>query len=147
MTSPKKIVKLNSLRADITKEREGDWQKSPELGEGVELLVRSTNYPPYQLARDQASAWLTKTYPNAALPVDDDNFEPVPTDILARVNGEVYAEHLLLGWKGFDVDYTPGLALECLCAEEHRQLRNGVVLAATRVGRQEVEFVETTAKN
>lgn len=137
MTSPKKLVKLSSLKSVLQKEREGEWIKAPEIGEGVEFLVRSTNYPAYMIARDDASARLNKKYAT----------DPVPPEVLAKENGEIVAEHLLLGWKGLDEDYDPELAFEVLCDEAHRAIRTGVIMAATKVGRQEVEFVEAGAKN
>jgi hypothetical protein len=143
----KKLVKLNSLKTNLTAEREGDWIKAPELGEGVRFRVRSTNYPAYTVARDQASQRLAMKFPNSQLDVLHDDYAPVPASVIAEANGEIVAEHLLLGWEGFDIPYTPGDALEVLCDEAHRAVRMSVTLAATKVGRQEVEFVEGAAKN
>lgn len=147
MTTSQKKLKLDSLRSDTKKEREGDWQKASDIGDGVEFLVRSTNYPPYVLARDAASARMSKKYPNSSLPADDENYEQIPEAVIAEANGRNIAEHLLLDWRGLDIDYSPDLAMETLCDEEHRRLRMSVLIAATKVGRQEVEFIETTAKN
>ncbi|WBU27590.1 hypothetical protein OOZ54_12885 [Rhodopseudomonas palustris] len=142
-----KPVILNSLKSDIDKEREGDWQESPEIGPGVAFKVRSTNYPAYAVARDAASARLARKYPNASLAADHNDYEPVPEEIMAEVNGELIAEHLLLEWRGLDIPYSPDAALSALTDIAFRALRSAVTMAATRVGRYEVKFVEDTEKN
>ncbi|NEV75465.1 hypothetical protein DYI24_00015 [Rhodopseudomonas sp. BR0C11] len=142
-----KPVILNSLKSDIDKEREGDWQESTEIGPGVAFKVRSTNYPAYAVARDAASARLTRKYPNASLSADHDDYQPIPEEVLAEVNGEIIAQHLLLDWRGLDIPYSPDAALSALTDVTFRVLRSAVMLAATRVGRYEVKFVEDTSKN
>jgi hypothetical protein len=135
-TSPKKVV-LASLKSDLQKEREGDWIPAPSIGPDVKLLVRSTNYPPFTIARDEVNQKIAKKYDG----------ERVPDDVLAQANGELFAEHLLLGWQGLDQEYEPDLAAAVLTDEAHRVMRNAVLLAATKVGQSEVKFVENTAKN
>jgi hypothetical protein len=139
MTTPKTTakIKLSSLKANLDKEREGDWIPAPEIGDGVAFLVRSTNYPAYVTARDEASAKLTKKY----------GTERVPDEVMAKANGEIIADHLLLGWRALDEEYDADLARDVLCDEAHRTVRTGVLMAATKVGREEVQFVEDGAKN
>lgn len=132
-----KAAKLSSLKSDLQKEREGDWISAQDIGADVKFMVRSTNYPPYVIARDEALQSLAKKYDG----------ERIPDDVIAKANGELLAEHLLLGWKGLDEEFSSDLAMEVLTDEAHRAMRNGVLMAATKVGRQEVEFVETAAKN
>ncbi|TGT72907.1 hypothetical protein EN802_13590 [bacterium M00.F.Ca.ET.159.01.1.1] len=143
-------VKIASLAADLKKEREGDWidvkdwpglnpEKPLEITPlpGLAFNVRSTNYPPYATARQNALEKLKQDYP-------DGN---IPSEVTAKIEGELSIEHLLIGWKGLDVDYTPEFAQVVMVAEEHRTLRQMVGWCAGRVGKRQVEFVEAAAKN
>jgi hypothetical protein len=56
-------------------------------------------------------------------------------------------EHLLLGWRGLDVEFTEDVAKEILTDESYRRVRNSVYLAATKVGQRDLEFVEAAGKN
>ena len=129
-------VKLVSLKADLAKEQEGGWIPIPELP-GVELLVRSIHYRPFVVARDAASRRMAKRY----------GVEPVPPEEEAQINGALYADHLLLGWKGFDQPHSPELARGLMTDVAYRELRGHVVYAAVQVGRADVEFLEDARKN
>jgi len=129
-------VKLGSLKADLVKEADGEWIDIPDLP-GVALKVRSVNFPAYKTARDLAVQRLARKHGK----------KPIPEKEMAEVSGRLFAEHLLLGWRGFDVDYTPELALEVLTDPAYRELRAHVEWAAAQVGHAEVEFVEDLAKN
>lgn len=135
--TPKKLVKLSSLKSDLKKEQEGDWVPAPDIGPGVAFLVRSTNYDPFRIARDTAMAALAKKYQDT----------PIPGDVLEETRGELFAEHLLLDWRGLDEDFDPDLARETLRDVSHRLIRGAVFIASTKVGVGEIEFVEKTAKN
>ena len=143
-------IKLGSLAADLSKEREGEWIEPKEWPglkpdkpmemtplPGVAFLVRSTNYPAYVTARQAALEDLKKDYP-------DDN---VPSDVAARVEGRLAVEHLLLDWRGFDIAYSADAVKTILAAEEHRVMRSMVYWCAGRVGKRQVEFVKDAAKN
>jgi hypothetical protein len=143
-------IKLSSLAVDLTLEREGEWvevKEWPGLNPvkpyeavavpGLAFLVRSTNFPAYVSARQKALEKLKADYPN-----DD-----VPQAVATRVDGELAVEHLLLGWRGLDVEYSAPAALEAATAEEHRALRSMVFWCAGRVGKKQVEFTESAAKN
>lgn len=143
-------IKLGSLSADLLKEREGDWipvKEWPGLDPekpyeqtplpGLEFLVRSTNYPDYVTARQAALENLKQEYPD----------DKVPPDVQARVEGQLSVEHLLLGWRGLDVDYSPDLVGTILVAEEHRVMRQMIFWCAGRVGKKKVEFVKAASKN
>ena len=133
---PDMTIKLGSVRADLVKEQEGDAIAIPDLP-GVTLRVRSLHYQPFIAARDLASRRLAKKYGDA----------PVPEEEFARVYGALYAEHLLLGWDGFDQPYTPELAAATLTDPAYRDLRSHVAWCSAQVGRQQVEFLETERKN
>ncbi|RUV67020.1 MAG: hypothetical protein EOR26_04940 [Mesorhizobium sp.] len=143
-------IKLASLSADLSKEREGDWipvkewpgldpEKPYEMSPlpGLEFLVRSTNYPDYVTARQGVLEKLKQEYPD----------DKVPADVQARVEGQLSVEHLLLGWKGLDVEYSPDLVGTILVAEEHRVMRQMIFWCAGRVGKKKVEFVQAATKN
>lgn len=143
-------IKLGSLAADLSKEREGEWiepKEWPGLNPdrpleqtqlpGVAFLVRSTNYPPYISARQTALEDLKQDYPD----------DKVPPEVAARIEGQLAVEHLLLGWKGFDIAYSADAVKAILAAEEHRVLRTMIYWCAGRVGKRQVEFVTDAAKN
>lgn len=143
-------IKLASLSADLSKEREGEWiepkewpglnpEKPLEMTPlpGLAFLVRSTNYPDYVVARQDALERLKKDYPD----------DKVPPDEAARIEGQLAVEHLLLGWRGLDIDYAPDAVGIILVAEEHRVMRSMIYWCAGRVGKKKVEFVKAAAKN
>jgi hypothetical protein len=124
-------VKLSSLAADTNKEASGDWIDIPELV-GVALKVRSFNYGPYRIARDLLLQRSARR--NRGKPVDQDENE--------REFGKLYAEHILIDWRGFDVAYDAKVARESLIDPAMRDLRRHVEYAASQVGASEVEFME-----
>jgi hypothetical protein len=143
-------IKLGSLAADLSKEREGEWvepkewpglnpEKPMEMTAlpGVAFHVRSTNYPAYVTARQAVLEDLKKNYPD----------DKVPADVAARIEGQLAVEHLLLGWRGFDIAYSADAVQTILAAEEHRVLRSMIYWCAGRVGKRQVEFVKDAAKN
>lgn len=141
---------LDSLAADLSKERDGEWVEPKEWAglnpekpfemtplPGVGFLVRSTNYPPYVTARQAVLEKLKADYPT-------DN---IPLEVTARMEGELATEHLLLGWRGIDVSFSKEEALARLSAEGHRIFRSMIYWCAGRVGKKQVEFVKVAAKN
>lgn len=130
-------VKLASLRANSEKERAGDWIESTSIP-GVTFMVRSINYPPYTIARDQLLQRLRRKAGSN---------KPLAQDTLTTELGRLYAQHLLLGWKGFDVEYSPETAMEHLTNPEFREMVAAIENAANQVGAAELEFIESTAKN
>lgn len=130
-------VRLASLAS--ADPREGEWvpASDPAL-EGVELRVRPVNYGPFQQALQLATAKLSRKYPGN---------KTVPPEESDRLNGELYAEHLLLDWRGFDEPYSPSLARQYLTAPAMHVLRNEVRFCAAVAARANVEFVETAAGN
>jgi|GEM_PF-1073219 len=131
-------IRLESLRSDGDKETGGDWVAVPELP-GVELKVRSFNYPPYRIARDQLMAKIVRKYKRVKSVERDAEAE--------RGFGELYATHILLDWRGLDIDYTPARALEEMTHPQARVLRAAVEYCANIVGEPDIEFLEDAAKN
>lgn len=138
--APARRVKLTSLKTDLNKEREGDWVPALDIDPSVQYLVRSTNYPPFRIARDAASAKLARKYGDR-----------VPEEEAAEIYGGLAADHLLLDWKGLvddaGADITSDRAREILTNPEYKNIRGSVFAAAMRVGTQEVEFVGEGQKN
>lgn len=129
-------IKLGSLKADLKRESDGDWVKVPDLP-GVELKVRSTNYAPYQVALQAMIRRFRKRYGTDPVPPEEDGAE----------TGKLYATHLLVDWRGFDVPYDAGTAMSALSDPAYRELRSHVGWAASQVGRIEAEFVEEAVGN
>ncbi len=143
-------IKLGSLAADLVKEREGDWiepKEWPGLNPdkpyeqvplpGLAFLTRSINYPPYAAAYQSELEKLRQAYPSGS----------IPADVQAKVEGKLAVEHLLLGWKGLDVAYSPDIVGSVLTAEEHRVVRAMVRWCAGLAGKKKVEFEETASGN
>lgn len=143
-------IKLGSLAADLTKERDGEWiepREWPGLNPdkplemtslpGVAFHVRSTNHPAYVTARQAALEDLKKDYPD----------DKVPAETAARIEGQLAVAHLLVDWRGFDIAYSAETVKAILAAEEHRVLRAMVYWCAGRVGKRRLEFVEAASKN
>src|SRR5690242_11845619 len=89
-------VKLASLKADRQKEREGDWMPAVDIDPSVKWFVRSTNYAPFKIARAAQFAKLDRKYG-----------DKIPDEVMAEISGTLAVEHLLLGWEGLDVEYSP----------------------------------------
>jgi hypothetical protein len=133
MTAP--TVKLSSLRANSALERAGDWIESTSIP-GVSFKVRSINYPPYTVARNMLFQRLRRKYG-----------AKTPEDVMTSELGKLYAEYLLLDWKGLDEPYSADQAMAVLSDPEFRDVVAAVEAAAGEVGQPEIEFVEDTTKN
>lgn len=132
----KTVVKLTSLKADLEKELAGQWMPSLALP-GVEFNVSSLHVPAYVTARDLMTMRLARKYKG----------EPVPSAERTSAIGKLYAKHILHGWRGFDVEYTPETALEVLTNPEYRLVVAEVESCAARLGEPDIEFLRDTEKN
>lgn len=143
-------IKIASLSANLAAERAGEWIEprtwpglDPEEPArlvpvpGLAFKVRSTLYPPFVTARQKLLEKWKRDWPK-----DD-----VPSDVQAAQEGAIYAEHLLLDWRGLDEAFDPDRAASLLRDEANRILRAMVLWCAGRVGRRLAEFVEAEAKN
>lgn len=129
-------VKLGSLKANIELEAKGDWIDYPDWP-GVAFNVSSLNSHAYQVARDLAIQRLNRRYKG----------KPVPPDEQAKVIGQVYCQHILHGWRGFDVAYSAETALETLRDPAFRRIVDAVEWCAGQIGVDDVEFIEEEEKN
>ncbi len=133
----KKVVKLSSTRVDLRREREGEWIASKTF-EGVSYHVRSTNSPDYVSAQQkQMRSLQAKIRDKRELDQDEMHAE----------EANIVVDCILLGWNGFDQDYTADLALEELRNPQSRPLLNDIIECASRVGRNELETIEVDVKN
>ena len=129
-------VRLSSLRADSALERNGDWVDAMSIP-GVAFNVRSINFPRYTVARDLLLQRLRR----------QSGGKPIAQDTLYTELGRLYAEHILLDWRGFDVPYSRETAMQTLTDPEYRDVVMAVETAAGQVGQSQIEFCEDAAKN
>lgn len=129
-------VKLSSLKSDAEIEAKGIWQDAPDIP-GVSFLVSPITLEAYQTARDTELLRLSSEYPNGK----------VPQSVMSAFLGSLAAKHLLHGWKGFDMDYSPVAAHKTLCDPDYKFLVSAVMWCADKVSRPKIEFIEEEAKN
>ena len=144
MTEPpkKKLLKLSSMKVDLDKEREGDWEPAFDIDPAIKWYVRSTNYAPFKSARDAVNIRLSRKHGSS-----------VPEDVQAEEFGKLAVQHLLLGWEGLaeddetEIPYSKEKAQEILTDPAYRLVRGSIYMTASRVGIGEAEFIGTGAKN
>lgn len=129
-------IKLASLKADLEAEAQGEWIDYPEWP-GVAFNVRSLHYPAYATARDLLIQKLTRQNRGVMPPVEK----------LAPEIGKLYCKHILFGWRGLDVEYSPTVALETMSDPAFRKVAEAVEWCAGRVAQRDIEFVEKQAGN
>lgn len=129
-------IKLESIKADLKRENEGDWVDIPDLP-GVRLRVRSHNYGPYKIALSKSLQRLVRRHGR----------EQIPDDVALMAGGSVYADHILLDWEGFDEPYTPETARAVLMNPAYRELQAHVRYAAAEIAKIEAQFVEDASGN
>lgn len=132
-----------SKKADLN---EGHWiDDIPEM-EGVELLVRSTNYKPFKIATAGIARKSGKKMRTDAGLV---NFH--------ITSGKALAEHILLGWRGDvkengkELKFDPKRALAILTADDDHGIgdiwRRGVEWAGDQVAERIAETAKEAAGN
>ena len=129
-------VKLSSVKADIAAEMEGETLPST-IYPGVKYTLRSYFLPDFETARDLELQKLAKIHGDKL----------VPRETMTSLFGELYAAHLLVSWSGFDVGYSPEVALKTLTDPAFREMVADVEVCARKVGKRQVEFVKDTVGN
>jgi len=129
-------VKLNSVKVSTEREEGGDWADSISFP-GVRYRVRGIKSQQFETARDLAFQKLAKAYKTT----------PVPGALRAKTLGKLVAEHILLGWEGFDEPFDREKVVEVLTDPEYRNLVDDILGAAARVAENNLEFTEDLAKN
>lgn len=134
-------LKLSSIKRDLAKENDGEWQNIPEWP-GVRLKVRSINSRDYQIAREMLLQKLTRQL--GRMPTTPE-MEPM----LAKL----VAQHLARGWEGLAdekdvlIEYESKTAMDLISNPEMRALEEQFIWAAMRVGDHNAEFTVDAAKN
>jgi len=129
-------IKLASLKANLERETDGDWVEYPDWP-GVAFKVSSLHAPAYETARDLLISRLARIHKQ----------KPIPRDERAEEFGKLYAKHILHGWRGLDVEYTPERAVEVLCDPAYREVVSALEWCAAKIAELQVEFTEVAAKN
>jgi len=130
------VVKLASLKADLEREEKGDWIEFPDWP-GVWFNVSSLHLPAFQAARDALYQRFGRTYRK----------KPVPKDVLSVEMGKLLNKHILHGWRGLDLAYTPEVAEATLSDPAYRNVVGAIEFCAAKVSDVEIEFEEDAAKN
>jgi hypothetical protein len=134
---PKSRVKLSALKANVDKQEEGDWQAIPELA-GVRVKVRSLRSAKYQFGATPIRQRHVRKYGEGG---------NVPSKDFAKDYGRLVADVILLGWEGFDEEYTREVALATLTDPGFSEVLGYIIAAAGRVAQGEIEYVEEASKN
>lgn len=129
---PPSPIKLNSLLSG----EDAEWVEIDEVP-GAKLHVRPIDYPPYTKARQVLIQRWVRAYKK----------EPIPEKVQVPALGALYAEHLLLGWEGFDVPYSPEAAESRLSDWAWRKFVRIVEAAAASLTVVNAETVEDAGKN
>jgi hypothetical protein len=129
-------IKLASLKVDLEREETGDWIEFPEWP-GVDFNVSSIHKPAYVLARDVLLQRLARQHKG----------KPVPVTVTSPQIGKLYATHLLHGWRGLDVEYSPETALETLSDPAFRAIVNAVEYCAGQVSAIDAEYMDDAEGN
>lgn len=129
-------VKLASLKIDLQKEAEGERIESVRYP-GVSYLLKSLNDPGYQTDRSLLMQKLARKYGR----------KPVPQTVLVPEIGKLFAKRIVLGWDGFDVEYSEDVAIETLSDIAYREVVADIEDCASQVAATQIEFVEELEKN
>ncbi|WP_065091639.1 hypothetical protein [Rhizobium leucaenae] len=130
------VVKLASLKANLEREAKGDRIEYPDWP-GVFFNVSSTRSEPFVTQRDLFLKQMAARNKSVA-PGDPE---------MAKGIGRLYCEHILHGWEGLDVEYSPEVALEILTDVAYRDVLSAIDWCAGKLSQISVEFVDKTAKN
>ena len=104
---------------------------------GASLEVRSLDFPAYVMARSVLLQKFSRKYGR----------KPIPIEILTPALGKLYAEHILLNWKGFDVPFSKEESMARLTDWSWRKFFAQVEWAAGTLSDINAEFTEETIKN
>ena len=131
------IIRLASLARDLQQENEGATVASTRWGSDVTYTVRSDEYAPFVQARTAALERHRRLNGTA----------PLATAAFVDLFGRLVSDHLLLGWSGFDVLWTPVIATATLVNPAYMDVLSDVLSAAAGVGKGRVEYLEDVGKN
>lgn len=131
-----KKVMLSSLKADLAREKNGDWVPYP-IWKGVAFNVSALTNPEYETARDLMFKRLAEIHGD----------ERIPREVLSVELGKLYCEHILHGWRGLDIEYSPETALNTLGDPEYRAVVSAVEFCAAKLTDIEPKFAKAEEGN
>lgn len=124
-------IKLASLHVDLQREAKGDWIDFPDWP-GVAFLVSSKLSQSFQGAHAMMLKRVSVSHRNA----------PVPVETMHAELAKLYCRHILHGWRGLDVEYSPEKALEVLSDPGFRPVIAAVGWCADKLSEVAVEYVD-----
>ncbi|AEI71104.1 hypothetical protein [EBPR siphovirus 3] len=128
-------LKLSSIRADLERERAGDWVDSRwqgDDGKKTRFRVSAKTKPSFKIKSDQLFKKLARTYKDGV----------IPDDVLTPAIGKLLAEELLHDWEGIDVPYSRETALEYMTDPAYRELVSEVEYCCNKLAQVDIAFVE-----
>ena len=129
-------VMLASLRADLEREKLGDWVAYP-LWQGVRFKVSALTLPAYETDRDLMFKRLNQQYKD----------ERIPKEVLSAELGGLYAKHILHDWEGLDVAYSADTARQTLTDPSYRVVVSAVEWCAAKLSEVEAKFTKDEEGN
>lgn len=136
-------IKATKVDSAAIQSEDGFWQEDlPELGD-IAVKVRGLNNKQYRLKFDA----MVRALPPSKR--KDGRVDPIERD---RIIGICMLEHVLLDWKNVyhgkdELPYSKEAAKEFLTNPDFQKFRDGVFVAANRVGEQIDEDTADTEKN
>lgn len=135
-------LKIDSLKNPRKRIIAGDWVTytpwtAPDGSTPVRFNVSGTSIEAYQIAHEELSKEWAREYKG----------KRIPSDVQFQRNTELIVEHLLHGWEGLDVEYSPETAEQMLTDRDYEALADAVLWCARRVDSVTAEFVEDAIKN
>ncbi len=134
----KKQVKLTSLKADLERERAGDWITYPGMQGVMRFNVSGWNKPEYQTAKALKAAEAVRLFAGLDRP---------PEDWTREADAALVVEHLLHDWDGIDAEFDPESARDLYADPEYRVLKEAIDWCITRIGTVDVAFEDAAEKN
>lgn len=136
-------ISLTKIDNSAIQSTDGVWQDDlPELGD-IAVLVRGMNNKQYRLKFEAMVRALPPSKRKNGM------VDPLERD---RITGVCMLEHVLLDWKnvlmsGAETPYSKDQARIFLTDPDYSKFRDGVFVAATRVGEMSEEDSAATEKN
>lgn len=123
-------IRLASLSVDLQREAKGDWVEYPDWP-GVAFHVSSKMSQAFHSAHAMMLKRVGVSYRNA----------PVPAEAMHAELAKLYCRHILHGWRGLDVEYSPEKALEVLSDPGYRPVIAAVGWCADKLSEISPEYV------
>jgi hypothetical protein len=129
------MLRLESLAVNPELDKEG--QEVPSVAfEGVFFKVRPIDYPPFQMELARQGYELKKKHGDTT-----------PTAEYQKLRTSLLAKHILVGWRGLDVEYTPEAAQNYLANPSFRRLVDDIETCAGKLLMTNLQYVDETVKN